>query len=185
MIRCTKLAVAVLALAVAATPASAQNLSAFVTAGASIPVGDFADDANTGWIAGAGVLVPVGQAGLWVGGEGFYGRHGVDFPGVDESWTLTGAGALIGYTVNPLAQLSPFVFGSLGFLSFGATASGFSSESGLAFGAGGGVSYTLTPSLSVFGAARFINGRIKFEDETDNVQFIPITLGLNFRLGGN
>jgi hypothetical protein len=184
MNRCTKLVVAVLAFAVAATPASAQNLSVFVTGGASVPVGDFGDWADTGWIVGGGLLVPVGPMGMWVGGEGFYGRNGNNFDDFDT--TLTGAGGLLGYTFTPAAQLSPFVFGSLGFLSVGDTEEGIGSESGLAFGAGGGVAYQVTPRVSLFGSGRFVNGRGKFvSDETTNVQFIPITVGVTIGLGGN
>jgi hypothetical protein len=184
MNRCTKLVVAVLAFAVAATPASAQNLSAFVGGGVTLPIGDFGDVADTGWNVGGGVLVPVGAAGMWVGGEAFYGRNSVKdiSPGLDfGDWTLTGAGALLGYTINPMAQMSPFVFGSLGFLSLGMTGEGSGSESGVSFGAGAGLSFNLTPTISAWGAGRFINARI----DGDNLQFIPLNVGLTFSLGGN
>jgi hypothetical protein len=182
MNRCTKLAVAVLAFAYAASPASGQGLSAFVTAGPNIPVGDFSDIADVGWIAGAGVLMPIGQAGLWVGAEGMYGRNSIANLGIDENWTLAGAGGLIGYTITPLQRLSPFIFGSLGFLSWGGTG-GIETDNGISFGAGGGVTYGMTQTVNVFGAARFINGRFDLEGETVNLRFIPITVGLNFALG--
>lgn len=178
MNRCTRLAVAVLAFTFAAAPASGQGLSAFVGAGPSIAIGDFGDVADAGWMVGAGVLVPVGQAGMWVGGEGMYGRNGAK--NFDESFTITGAGGMLGMTFSPAAQMSPFVFGSVGFVSLGATATGAESNSGVSFGAGGGVSFALTPTINAFGAGRFINARI----EGENVQFIPITVGVTFGLGG-
>jgi hypothetical protein len=150
--------------------------------GPSIPIGDFGDIAKTGWMVGGGVLLPIGQAGMWAGAEGLYGRNGISVGDIDfdESWTLTGGNALLGMTFSPGQSMSPFVFGSVGLLSLGATGEGSESESGLSFGAGGGVSFAISPTASVWGLGRFMNARI----EDENLQFIPITVGVTLRLGG-
>jgi hypothetical protein len=181
MNRCTRFAVVLIACVAAAAPASAQNLSVVFGGGASIPVGDFGDYAKTGWMVGGGVLLPIGQAGMWAGAEGTYGRNGVSMGeyDLDGSWTLTGGNALLGMTFNQGQAMSPFVFGSVGLLSLGSTSEGSESESGLSFGGGAGVAFALSPTASVWGLGRFINARI----DDENVQFIPLTVGITLQLG--
>jgi hypothetical protein len=178
MIRCTKFAVAVLACVLAAAPASAQSPSVFLGLGPAIPMGDYGDVTDLGWMVNAGVLVPLGQAGAWIGGEAMYGRNGI--PDFDESATLTGAGGMIGMTFSPMQRVAPFVFGSVGFMSFGSTFEGSESDSGLAFGGGGGVRMMMSPSASLWAAGRFINARV----DGENLQVLPLAVGVTFMLGG-
>jgi hypothetical protein len=182
MNRCTRFAVVLIACVVAAAPASAQTPMLAFGAGASIPVGDFADGAKTGWLAGGSVLFPVGQAGMWVGAEGMYGRNGISYGDydLDGSFTLLGGNALLGMTFNPAQRVSPFVFGNVGLLSLGSTMEGSESESGVSFGAGAGLVYTLSPTASAWGLGRFMNARI----DGENLQFIPLTVGVTLTLGG-
>jgi hypothetical protein len=183
MNRCTGFVIVLIACVGTAAPASAQDLQVVFGGGPSIPIGDFGDVAKTGWIVGGGVLLPVGQAGAWAGGEVMYGRNGISIGDLDldESWTLTGGNALLGMTFNPGENVSPFVVGSVGLLRLGATGGDSESESGLSLGAGGGVTFPLSPTASAWGLVRFMNARI----EGENLQFIPFSVGVTLRLGGN
>ena len=122
MKRCGRLAVAVLLCVTWVSTAAGQTpIGVFGAGGASIPLGDFADAADTGWLVGGGILGMLGTQGVWLGAEGMYGRHRVsDADGVDIE--MIGGGGMIGYTFSPAARISPYIFGSAGVLSSKLTA---------------------------------------------------------------
>ena len=73
------------AFTLAASEASGQAW-AFLGASATIPVGDYADfgdgdGASTGFLAQGGIMMPVGEGRLSVGGGGFYGSNSHDTDG--------------------------------------------------------------------------------------------------------
>jgi hypothetical protein len=182
MNRCTRFAIAVALCTGLTAPAAAQTpVLLFAGAGPSIPVGDFGDVAELGWMAGAGVLAVVGQSGLWLGAEGQIGRN--SFKDYDTgNWELLGGGGLLGYTIPSAARARPYVFGSVGVLSLKASAGSVSSdsESGLSLGAGAGVTFSLNESASLFASGRFLSAKI----DDDRLNIVPITVGFTYMLAG-
>jgi hypothetical protein len=151
-------------------------------AGPSVPVGDFGDAADVGWMAGAGLLAFIGESGLWAGVEGNLGRNSFkDYDG--GNWELMGGGGMVGYTLAPGARARPYVFGNAGIMSLKASAGGSSSDSrsGLSLGAGAGVVYNLNQSASLFASGRYLTADI--EDSRFNM--VPVTVGFTYILGGS
>ena len=108
---------------------------------------------DAGFGAGASVLIPVGKS-LMVGGSGQYSTHGVT--GVNENLNALGLLAEARYLFRtPGGKVSPYVAGRGGWLrasasniDLGAGPSDYS-QSGFAFGGGGGVMIGLTPKMAV------------------------------------
>jgi opacity protein-like surface antigen len=192
------LAVATLALAFSASSASAQAVRPFtfgVSAGATIPTGDLAENdpdldccgASTGFnvnglIGFQSPTMPVGFR-----GEVMYNRFGLkNLPsGVDGNGTIIGVNlnAIVGGSGN--VGISPYFIGGVGYSQF----KGSIEEDGLeisastsAFGVNGGVGIKIPLS----GFQTFIEARYHYlfsedEDEgTSNAQFIPISFGIMF-----
>jgi hypothetical protein len=182
MNRCARLAFAVVLCAGLSSPAAAQTpLLVWGGAGPSIPLGDFGDAADAGWMAGAGLLAVIGQSGLWAGVEGTLGRNSFkDYDG--GNWELMGGGGMLGYTLAQGARARPYVFGNVGLLSLKASAGGSSSdsESGLSMGAGAGVTYSLTESASLFASGRYLTADI----EDQRINMVPVTIGFTYVLAG-
>lgn len=149
-----------------------------VNAGASVPVGDLADEAaggaELGFHLGAGLelrapLMPVGLR-----FDGAYDRMGIqDFDAAWSIWSLTGNAV-----VSPMA--SPLYFiGGIGFYGWDITGddivTDFDGETDFGFNLGAGLSLPLT------GFSAFIEGRWhNINAEGENIQFIPITFGIRF-----
>lgn len=164
----------------AADDASAQA-GVFLGGGATMPTGDFGDVADVGWMGFGGVTFPVGQDGLFMGAEGFYGNNAHDVAGVESN--LYGGNALIGVNFYDAGEAGPFVGAGLGFMShevqfeaapaLDATESAFalSGLAGLAFPLGGAQG-TLTAS--------FTRG---FGD-LEETMFAGIFAGIGIPLGG-
>jgi opacity protein-like surface antigen len=176
MIRCGKLAVALLLGAAAASPAAGQTpIVLFAGAGPSFPMGDFADGADTGWMLGGGVLAIIGTQGLWVGAEGMYGKNGTSVD--DVSVSHVGGGGMVGFTMNRGARISPYVFGGAGVLSSKLEADGAESESEseFAWSVGGGLTLTMSPRASLFAGARYM--------DAGDLTMVPVTLGILYYMG--
>lgn len=125
------------------------QVSIRVGGAATFPIGDGIDDygsyAKTGWMAAAGVLVPVGEAGFNVGAHGFFGSNSHEEPPADEKTNLYGALASAGYSFDTGGSISPTIFGLAGFMTHSykpATGSG-DSASAFAWGGGAGVGFPL------------------------------------------
>jgi hypothetical protein len=181
MNRCARLAFAVVLCAGLSAPAAGQTpLLVWAGAGPSIPLGDFGDRADTGWMAGAGLLAIIGQSGLWAGVEGTLGRN--SYKGYGGNHELMGGGGMVGYTLAQGARAQPYVFGNVGLLSLKTSSGGPSgdSTSGLSMGAGAGVTYNLTESASLFASGRYLTADI----EDNRLNMVPVTVGLTYILGG-
>lgn len=144
--------------------AGARDVSAqgiFVGGGATIPTGDYGDFANTGWMAYAGVISPVGTQGLSIGAEGYYGGNG--YEATDGSSKLYGALALAGLTFGPAdAAASPFVYGGVGFMSHSAEIGTTDvTESGVAVSGGAGVSFPFSPAVQGMILGSYLHGFIE------------------------
>jgi len=64
-------------------------------AGATVPFGDFKEEAKTGFLTGLGFGSAVGSGNLFLLGTGFYGRNGVSEEGHEDDYF-----ALLGGTLN-------------------------------------------------------------------------------------
>lgn len=126
--------------------ASAQ-IAIQVGGAATFPLGDGVDDygsyAKTGWMAAAGVNVPIGEAGLGVGAAGFFGSNNHETDG--EKTNLYGILGTVGYTISTGAPIMPYVYGGLGFMThaFKSDTLGDDSASALAWGGGAGIGFPL------------------------------------------
>ena len=91
---------------------SSAQASVFLGGGMTFPVSDFNEFHKTGWQGWGGVLVAVGDAGLSVGAEGFYGSNGLETDGNKRasasrsvasvaSWAVLTRRALVTTTSEP------------------------------------------------------------------------------------
>jgi hypothetical protein len=127
--------------------AVAQQPVIFVGAGPTFPMGEFGDYAKTGWLAHAGVGIPIGDKGLSVGGNVVYGsnKHS-DFAG--DKTNLPGVFGFLQYRAGDPAKPGFYAYGQVGILNHqykpgeGATFEG-ESDWKPAFGGGAGVDVPL------------------------------------------
>jgi opacity protein-like surface antigen len=169
-------------LVLSASTADAQFASPIrfnVHAGASVPVGDLADDdpvtggfAELGFRIGAGLELrpPLSPVGLRF--DGAYDRMGIEDSDLDWAfWSIT-ANAVLSPAVSPL-----YFIGGVGLYSTDITGEGVDvdSETDFGFNLGAGLSLPLT-GFSTFIEARWHN----INTEGDNIQFIPIVFGIRF-----
>jgi len=162
------------------TAAQAQS-AAWIWAGggATVPVGDYGDYAKTGWMAVAGVGVPIGGQGLSVGGEVLYGSNKHDDTSGDKT-NLLGALAGLSYRVGDISKPGVYFMGLAGALNHqykpGSTSASSDNEWKFAFGGGAGVDI---PGGKV---SIWVEGRILSRSDT---KFIPIMAGIAIPIGGN
>jgi len=105
------LALGVVAVLLAATPAKAQYV--FLGGGVTKPIGDFNDYAKTGWMAQGGLGFDIGDKGLWAELEGYYGSNKHSDVTGDKTNLIIGMAAL-GYSFMPGKNVSPYITGGLG-----------------------------------------------------------------------
>jgi len=149
-----------------------------VVAGASIPLGDFGDFAETGWHAGALVEwnSPVFPLGIRV--DGVYHAFG-DKSTVESNASIV-AGTVNGVWLFPMTQPStvrPYLIGGGGI--YNERCDGCESQTKFGLNGGAGVSIPLSGFTSII-EARF---HIVFDSDagSSNTTFIPISVGLLFR----
>ncbi|MGH7562701.1 MAG: outer membrane protein [Gemmatimonadales bacterium] len=161
----------------AASSASAQRPFLFLGGGASIPVGDFADFAKTGWIIQGGFGVPVGPSGLSVGGTAFYGSNKHDFPAGTEDKTKIMAGlADLSYNFSPAARVSPYVLGGVGILTRDFEPAVGASESETKFAYSGALGLTIRVGAR---AGLWLEGRFLGSGDT---KLLPLNGGFYIEL---
>lgn len=173
--------VAAVFLAVATPAVSQAQVSLYVAAGPSIPIGDLGDVAGTGYVVAGGFTVPLGENGLWTGAEGTYGRNSIDSGPFQDSGSvqLFGAMALLGYTIPTESTIHPYVWGGAGLLRAkrdldnvtddpeADTDFGFQAGVGTTFGHG-----TVRPLIEA-----------RLETAGSDKQFFAIDAGATFALG--
>ncbi len=162
----------------AASTANAQYV--FLGGGASLPMSDFKEFAKMGWIAQGGVGVDVGDKGLWVEAEAWYGSNKHKAPDDADKTNLLAVMGGVGYSFTPDKKLSPYVVGSAGMLQHKYVPGTGTSESewNFAWAAGAGFGYKLSPKATFWVEGRFMDGG----GEGSNF-FIPITAGVTINFG--
>ena len=176
---CATLATAFFALS---TPvdSSAQG-TVFLGGGATFPVSDYGELANTGWQGWGGVLVPVSDVGISLGVEGFYGQNSHETDGNKTS--LYGGLALVGYEFGDPEALTPTVFGGVGYMrrSFKSesTPALDNGSSSFAWGGGAGVGFPLG-GVKGFAGGTYTSGT---GDENFGVRFIALGVSVVIPIG--
>jgi len=162
----------------AVLPTSSQaQATIFAGGGITVPTSDFGDYADTGWMASAGVLIPVGPMGLHVGAEGFYGQN--NHSDIDGDKTNPyGAMALVEYGFQTGGNITPYVFGGAGVLVHKYSSDTFDNESDTKFGYefGAGLDFGVSDNVGVW-----VDGRYMGSEFT---KFFAVQAGLGFGVGG-
>ena len=147
-----------------------------IAGGVSIPLGDFADFAGTGWHAGGLVEWNTPTSPIGVRAEGVYhkfGEKGENYPSM--------IAGLVNLVWNfPMTQpytVRPYLIGGAGI--YDERCDGCPSQTKAGLNGGGGITIPLT-GFSTFVEARF---HIVFDSNTSqsNSTFVPISVGIHFR----
>ena len=176
----------------AQTAPSVRPFSIGVSAGASVPIGDFGDAVKTGYtVAGHVWLLPPSLPALNFRGDVSYDSWKIKSLGD----VLDGNAHVLGVTANVIAKipsssgLHPYLIGGGGYYNENAKIGGVSGNSQSNFGLQGGVG--LEFALAGFGTfveAKFVN---IFDGSSDSssgdtssggssTRYIPITFGIRF-----
>ncbi len=181
------LAIAVLAIAVLGTNASAQSaksISFGISGGAAIPLGDFSDFYTTGYngTVSLGMKSVGSPIGLRI--DAMYNRLSVKddatitIPGAGlvESASIASANANLVYML-PGTGISPYLIGGGGIYSTKLHGDNLDIDSENKFGINGGIG----AAFPLSGFNTFIEARLHnvFSDG-DATQFIPVTFGISF-----
>ncbi len=161
-------------------PLTAQAQSFYISAGAAFPNGDFGEVVDTGWVLAGGVIVDVGESGLWAGIDGSYGRHSTAID--DFNAKPYGLMGVLGYSFPTAGNVDPYIFGGGGLQGVSVSFPGFDSESDSAFGyqLGGGLVFgNANNSMRPYVEARFQGSSA---DEVD-LTFFGVLVGLTFSAG--
>lgn len=170
---------AVCALLVAA-PASAQFV--WAGGGATFPMSDYGEYANTGFLVSAGFGMPVGDQGLSIGVEGFFGQNNHSDVEGDKTNPL-GAMAMAEYDFSGAdATQSLYVLGGVGILVHKYGSDEFGSDSSTGLGLTGGLGYF----FPLGGINGYVEGRI-FEAriESENTMFAGVMAGISIPVGSD
>ena len=171
---------AVLFLALA-LPLTANAQSIYVLAGLSVPSSDYGDFADTGWLGGAGVTIPVGEAGLWAGADLMYGQNSFSSDAVDDNFKLFSAMGILGYDIPTESSISPYLFAGAGVMSL----SNGDSESGFGWQAGAGVAFAGDSNITPFLEGRYQSASLGDEGEDATVAIFGIEAGVSIGVGGD
>jgi hypothetical protein len=137
------LVAAALTLGLTATSAPSVSAQGFVGAGVTTPMGDFGDGYKLGWAVNAGFR-PYQSAdermSIWL--EGLYGSNSLKNDLDGKATTFGGFGSLT-YNLTTGSTTTPYVIGSLGYISRKAEVASvkFDAEGAFAYGAGVGVGF--------------------------------------------
>ncbi len=158
-----------------------------IGAGGSVtfPTGDFADFANTGWLAGAGISFGVGgDVPVSVGASGYFGSNNHEPPPDGDKTNVYGAVAGVSYAFGDPEAVSPFIGAFVGFLTHSFKSDSQPqlevSDSGLALGGQAGIGFPLG------GVAGFVQGfYLTGTGDVDGTDLFGIMAGIQVPLGGN
>lgn len=163
--------------AAVSTAAEAQQASKGlgVYGGIALPMGDFGDAAELGFLIGGQYSIPLQNA-LGLRFNADWSRFGLP-DGFDGSWTMLGAMANLTYNIETGTGLKPYLLGGLGFYNTKLDIDGLGSDdsSDLAFNIGAGYNFT-AGGRSLFTEIRYVS----IQGEGDALTMLPITIGIRF-----
>jgi opacity protein-like surface antigen len=183
------LSIAAIALSASAVQAQttmgvARPVSFGVSAGATIPTGDIADIASTGFNVNGLIGYQAPAMPIGFRGELMWNRHGLK-NGVEGNTQVLGANvnAIYNFPTSSTSGVAPYIIGGVGYSQVKVTldaANGFDSETAddTGFGLNGGIGVKIPLS----GFTTFLEARYHtvFTDGDGNVNFIPVTFGIQF-----
>jgi hypothetical protein len=173
---------AIAAITLSASSSSAQSnksVSVGISAGATIPVGDFGDLYSTGFNATGSLMFRSAGSPLGLRVDGMYNRLSVkdDVVGVPfDNVSVTSANANLVYNLQGTG-ITPYLIGGAGAYWLKGHGNGFDGKSESDFGVNGG----LGASFQLSGFNTFVEARYHhvFTD-VNATQFIPVTFGISF-----
>jgi hypothetical protein len=144
-----------------------------VGGGLILPMGNYGDFDKAGWHVLGLIQVPISNSPIHFRADAMYGQTSHKSGFGSGSTTLTGATAdLLYHLGNRAAQVRPYVLGGLGFYNVDV---GGTSQSKLAFGAGGGILFGVGTMHA------FLEGRyMSVQTSGSSINFLPISLGVMF-----
>lgn len=177
------LTTSLVALALALALPSQSNGQALValSAGLTVPIGDFGDVASAGWAGRAAVVFPVGENGLFAGGEAGYGQNSFDDDVTtitDDKWKIFTALAALGWMFQSEdSSVTPFIWAGGGLLS--AKVGDGDSNSEFLLATGGGVTFGQS-STKPYLEARLMTA----SSDGFDIQFFEVAAGVTIAVGG-
>ncbi|MGV3709683.1 MAG: outer membrane protein [Gemmatimonas sp.] len=169
---------------------SSKPISVGVTAGASLPIGDFGDAYETGFTVGGHVLLaPASLSMLAFRGDVTYDRwsaKGIAGQVVDANNSTLGVMGNVILRSGSAMSIKPYAIGGLGLLSskysgkIGNIEASLDRENNFGVQAGGGLEFALS-GFTTFVEAKFVNAFAKDGNgERRNANWIPVTFGIRF-----
>lgn len=194
-----RLFVAIMALSLGSSSSDAQAprrlVSVGLGGGGTVPIGDYASDAKTGW-HGGGYLQYEPVNNIWgVRGESWYNRAGYTEEFFGATGTTPDDGAYnstlyVGAAAVLLGKkrdggITPYLLGGLGAyrLTASLTDSASSIQTSLSvngFGFSGGAGVRFGRGTGMFIEARYHQYRFTDDGVSTSYAFIPVTLGIRF-----
>ena len=166
---------AVVALVVAARPASAQSIRWGVGAGLLMPMGDYGDADKMGFTGGIGGTYNL-PSGVGIRADVSYGTTSEADGITAHSTKIMGGMASVVYAFGS-AGPKPYVLGGVGLSNVKVDVSGSSaSETKVSFGLGAGVSFP----LGTGGNKLFAETRYTSVSTSVKTTFLPIIVGISF-----
>lgn len=168
--------VSLVAVFAALVPVAVQAQAIYAGAGPLIPVGDFGDAADAGWLAAGGVVFPLGGP-LGIGAEGLYGSAiGVDSGPSTDIWGILGT---VGLIFGDEGSVRPYIFGGAGVI--GADVDTDSpgvdgSDSSFGYEATAGLDLPVGDRIGIFVEGRYIG--------TSDLNMLAALGGVGVRVGG-
>jgi hypothetical protein len=182
------IAAVILFLAGALPSIAEAQMGLFLGGGMTIPQGDYAEYAKTGYILGGGVNIMLGESGTGMFAEGFYGSNGHDPHTVDPDEKTNIYGGYLGLSYRVGDQTAPglFLTGKLGFLNHAFDTGGASvvdegGNWGFSYGFGAGFIYpgdTVSPWILGQYVGAPMDNDVEGESSTN---FFPITVGISIK----
>ena len=173
------IAASAVALSFAAAPTAHAQVHVGVSAGASIPTGDFGKDFKTGYSVNGLIgfsmpLSPIGFRGE-VGYNAWDGKSSLGISGVKAS-ALSGAANIV-LQVPGMIAAKPYFIGGIGDYRLKAEIPGFGSTTETKFGynVGGGINFGLG-TLATMLEARYIT----VNTTGGSTHYVPVTFGIMF-----
>jgi opacity protein-like surface antigen len=166
---------AVMALVVAARPASAQSIRWGLGAGLLMPMGDYADADKMGYTAGLGGTYNL-PSGVGIRADISYGTTSEKDGVGAHSTKILGGMASVVYAFGS-AGPKPYLLGGIGLSNVKVEAGGVSDgETKVSFGFGAGVAFP----LGTGGNRLFAETRYTSVSTTVKATFLPIIVGISF-----
>lgn len=175
------------ALLLFAAPAATQAQWVWVGGGLSVPTGDAGDNLNAGWLGTVGVGFPIGESGLGVAAEGFYGQNNASdeaqTAGLDKA-NVYGVMGNVGYRIGDPENIGAYLFGGLGLLALKVSPETGDSETDSNFGYqfGAGVDVPVGSNVGVWVEGRYMGSTGADEGES-NYNQLNVLAGLGFGIG--